>query len=86
MNEFALQLGAVICRASMAITSAQGGCYDSAVLGRIGWMAVAGLTLAAIAGWGLRARWDLKQNAGKGLSILEAGAGAELFAYTLERS
>jgi hypothetical protein len=29
---------------------------------------------------------DLKQNAGKGLSILEAGAGAELFAYTLERS
>jgi hypothetical protein len=56
MNEFALQLGAVICRASMAITSGQGGCYDSAVLGRIGWMAVAGLTLAAIVGWGLRAR------------------------------
>ena len=56
MNEFALQLGAVICRAAMAITSAKAGCYNSAVLGRIGWMAVAGLTLAAIAGWGLRAR------------------------------
>lgn len=51
MNEFALQLGAVICRAALAITSAKAGCYDSAVLGRIGWMAVAGLTLAAIAGW-----------------------------------
>ena len=46
MNEFALQLGAVICRASMA-TSTQAGCYNFAVLGRIGWMAVAGLTLAA---------------------------------------
>jgi len=56
MNEFALQLGAIICRASMASTSAKAGCYDSAVLGRIGWMAAVGLTLAAIAGWGLRAR------------------------------
>ena len=51
MNEFALQVGAVICRAAMAITSAKAGCYDSAVLGRMaGWQSLVLLSQPSPAG------------------------------------
>ena len=57
MNEFALQnrTESFVERRWHDLISASRR-YDSAVLGRMGWMAVAGLTLAALAGWELRAR------------------------------